>query len=80
MREIISLSCGKESNFAQTHWWNFQDEQLKYLEDRKRSVVNYYETRSSGQLMPRQIYLDFKDNFGNFSSCFALQNQEEAAK
>ena len=32
MREIISLSCGKESNFAQTHFWNFEDESLKYLE------------------------------------------------
>ena len=29
MREIIQLSFGKESNYLQTHFWNFEDEKLK---------------------------------------------------
>ena len=29
MREIITLSFGKESNYLQTHFWNIEDEALK---------------------------------------------------
>ena len=29
MREIISLSLGKSSNYAHSHFWNMQDEWLK---------------------------------------------------
>ena len=29
MREIISLSFGKESNYLSTHFWNLEDESLK---------------------------------------------------
>lgn len=35
------------------------------------------ETEHSRQLIPRHIYLDFRENFGNYSSCFQ-GNQSES--
>lgn len=37
-------------------------------------MVAYYETEKSQILIPRHIYVDFRDNFGNFSSCFSNPN------
>ena len=33
MKEIISLSFGKHSNFMSTHYWNAQDENFKVIQD-----------------------------------------------
>jgi hypothetical protein len=48
MRELISFSIGKESNYAATHFWNFQEESLLYKtpsDDKSgdSSVVLFYE-------------------------------------
>ena len=101
MREIIQASFGKESNYLQTHFWNFQDEQLKIRSDKlnkdgkggaenaemvddqrfqaqmQSAAVLFYQQRESGQMTPRVIYTDFRDNFGNFSSCFSLEKQSQ---
>jgi len=37
--------------------------------------VLYFEKRSTGEMVPRAIMNDFRDNFGNFSACFALEQQ-----
>lgn len=82
MREIIQLSFGKESNHIQAHFWNFEDEKLKagsgsggadetQGENESTSAL-YYEKPSSGQMVPRAVMHDYRDNFGNFSACFAL--------
>lgn len=69
MRELIHISLGKHSNYAQTHYWNLQDEHLKLQQQQN---VMFYEL-TSGKLLPRQLFIDYQDNFGNFSSCFALE-------
>jgi len=83
MRELISFSLGKEANYASTHFWNFQEETLVYRQQNNQhssddkpssndsSVVLFYE-RASGKLDPRVVFVDYRDNFGNFSSCFSL--------
>ena len=86
MREVISFSMGKHSNFVSTHFWNAQDEQLKMpptentgFEDEQpqynattmdRVSSLYHEQQISGQLVARHIYVDFSENFGNYSSSF----------
>ena len=87
MREIIQLSFGKESNHVQTHFWNFEDERLKAnsqegqaVGQNEQTVVLYYEQPSSGQMVPRALMHDFRDNFGNFSACFAVETDSDAAK
>lgn len=30
----------------------------------------YHETLNSKELLPRHIFVDFNDNFGNYSACF----------
>ena len=88
MRELISFTIGKESNHASTHFWNFQEEQLLYNSNQAKddktgasdsSVVLFYE-KQSGKMDPRVVFVDYRDNFGNFSSCFALEKQAEQAK
>ena len=37
-------------------------------------MVLFYE-RASGKLDPRVVFVDYRDNFGNFSSCFSLEKQ-----
>ena len=32
-----------------------------------------YHQHKSGRMAPRQIFIDYVENFGNFSSCFALE-------
>lgn len=44
------------------------------------SAVLYYEKRSKGQMIPRTIMTDFRDNFGNFSACFAVETQTHLDK
>ena len=44
------------------------------------SSVLYYEQRVKGQMMPRTIMTDFRDNFGNFSACFAVESQTHLDK
>ena len=98
MREIIQASFGKESNYLQTHFWNFADETLKtrsqalnseqgnqgggldsemddarFMAQMQSASVLFYEQAQSGKMTPRVIYTDFRDNFGNFSSCFSLE-------
>ena len=103
MREIIQASFGKESNYLQTHFWNFADETLKtrsqalnqkqsdqaddaamdderFTAQMQSASVLFYEQASSGQMTPRIIYTDFRDNFGNFSSCFSLEKQNRFDK
>lgn len=83
MREIISLSLGKHSNHIASHFWNAQDEQLKVqpepgkeqmseleMEINRGTHMVYQELESTRQLLPRHIYIDFNDNFGNYSACF----------
>ena len=84
MKEIISFSLGKHSNHIASHFWNSQDEQLKVQpepggkeqiseleqEIKKGTHVVYQELESAGQLLPRHIFVDFNDNFGNYSACF----------
>ena len=85
MREIIQLSFGKESNHLQTHFWNFEDEKLKASTEgesnaqsqSEAATVLYYEQPSTGQMIPRALMSDFRDNFGNFSACFAVETQQE---
>ena len=86
MREIIQLSFGKESNYLQTHFWNFEDERLKAggpdgqaVGQNEQTVVLYYEQPSTGQMVPRALMNDFRDNFGNFSACFAVETESEAS-
>jgi hypothetical protein len=43
MKEIISLSFGKHSNYIATHFWNFQDESLK-VNPEQRPVMVYNES------------------------------------
>ena len=87
MRELISFSLGKEANYTSTHFWNFQEEALVnrsgYHDDKPSindsSVVLFYE-RVSGKMDPRVVFVDYRDNFGNFSSCFSLEKQAAADK
>ena len=37
----------------------------------------YHEQQNSGQLVARTIYVDFRENFGNFSSSFAQGSQSQ---
>lgn len=69
MKEIVSISLGPESNFAQAHFWNLQDEWLK--QDPERNPVLYYETSSTLQYVPRAIFTDFRPNYGNYLSVFS---------
>lgn len=40
MRELLHISLGKHANYAQTHYWNLQDESLK---TQQNQVVLFYE-------------------------------------
>jgi len=43
MKEIISLSFGKHSNYIATHFWNAQDETFKFqpqTEEEKENQVD----------------------------------------
>ena len=79
MKEIISFSLGKHSNHIATHNWNAFDESLKVVPaEGEKETYNvqegtnmiYHETQSSKELLPRHIFVDFCDNFGNYSACF----------
>jgi len=37
--------------------------------------VVYIETQSTQQLVPRHIFVDFRENYGNFLSCFPAAEQ-----
>ena len=86
MPEIISLSLGSHANFKSTHFWNAQDEALKVFptdEDAASMAgtklkVIYHELASTSQLVPRHIYVDFGENFGNTTSCFGSQAPEKS--
>lgn len=73
----------------QTHFWNFEDEKLKAASESAQdssetqtssefASVLYYEQPSSGQMVPRALMNDFRDNFGNFSACFAVETQADS--
>ena len=79
MKEIISFSLGKHSNHIATHNWNAFDESLKVVPaEGEKETYNiqegtdmiYHETLNSKELLPRHIFVDFNDNFGNYSACF----------
>lgn len=79
--EIVTLQFGNLSNHIMTHYWNIQDEQLKYPDSTNlRSEALYYET-NKGQF-PFTLYFDQRDNFGNYFGCFDSQklSKEEAEK
>ena len=86
MREIISLSMGSNANFKATHHWNGQDEQLKLLptegEEAKGAAaqlsVQYHELTSTAQLVPRHVFVDFGENYGNTMSCFGSQSPHKS--
>tara|TARA_B110001450_G_scaffold88040_1_gene83749 strand:- start:504 stop:884 length:381 start_codon:yes stop_codon:yes gene_type:complete len=79
MKEIISFSLGKHSNHIATHNWNAFDESLKVqpaegetqtYNIQEGTDMIYHETTNSKELLPRHIFVDFNDNFGNYSACF----------
>lgn len=70
MRELISFSLGPNSNFTHTHFWNSQDEWVKQDPDNSNEIL-YYETSNSRTIIPRAVYFDFRENFGNFLTCFS---------
>ena len=73
MRELITLSLGPLSNFTASHFWNFQDEWLKQeTEKTDRNPVLFYETHKSGQWVPRTLFVDFQEHFGNYLSTFSF--------
>ena len=82
MRELISFSIGRESNYSSTHFWNLQEQSLAYKTEKgsDSSVVMFYERPNSGKFDPRVVFVDYRDNFGNFSSCFSLEQQAKHAK
>lgn len=45
-------------------------------------VGSLYKEQASGQLVARHVYIDFRENFGNFASCFQGSNaaQEDLAQ
>lgn len=73
MRELITLSLGPLSNFTASHFWNFQDEWLKQETEKKdRNPVLFYETHKTGQWVPRTLFVDFQEHFGNYLSTFSF--------
>ena len=82
MKEIISLSLGPSSNFTFSHFWNFHDEWMKQGDDQllSNNPILFYETQSSKFLVPRTIYIDFRNNFGNYLSVFNHEASHSANK
>lgn len=67
MKELISIGLGPLSNCTMAHFWNFQDEWLKYESSQGRegkattfgstAPVLYYETPKTGQYFPRALFI-----------------------
>ena len=70
MRELISMGLGPTANFTLTHFWNSQDELMKQ-DDAQLNNILYYEGENTKNPIPRTMFFDFRDNFGNFLSCFS---------
>ena len=72
MKELLTLQFGNVSNFTMAHYWNLQDEQLKFGE---LSVVDptvlFFESASE-QRYPFALVFGENGTFGNFSSAFGI--------
>lgn len=75
MREILTISLGELGNFTAAHFWNIQDEKLK--SDPNRNPVLYFETHRTMQYVPRSIFVDFRNKFGNYMSVFSSQSSQK---
>jgi hypothetical protein len=45
----------------------------------ENAKIAYHELEKSQQMVPRHVYIDFRDNFGNFTSCFTGNNVVKVA-
>ena len=45
----------------------------------ENTQIAYHELEHSQQMVPRHVYIDFRDNFGNFSSCFSGNSAHKVA-
>ena len=66
MSEILHLQYGNLSNFIMTHYWNIQDELIKYRHDDFLHKRLYMEL-STGLYIPRTLIFDMKDMYGYYA-------------
>jgi len=67
MGEILHLQYGNLPNFIMAHYWNIQDELIKY--GHKDFIYNrlYTENPSTGFYTPRALIFDQRDNYGYYA-------------
>eukprot|EP00830_Metopus_es_P000484 TRINITY_DN1047_c0_g1_i2.p1 TRINITY_DN1047_c0_g1~~TRINITY_DN1047_c0_g1_i2.p1 ORF type:complete len:607 (-),score=120.48 TRINITY_DN1047_c0_g1_i2:9-1799(-) len=67
MGEMMYLQYGNLSNFIMAHYWNIQDELVKYGHlDYDQNAV-YIESKESGRFTPRALIFDTKDAYGYYA-------------